>query len=67
MAQILLLGHLLLLLMFLLIRQSEAAKLVPGVQTLLSHLSLLFIPAGVGILSVTRQDASPMVHRKPSS
>ena len=40
----------LLLFVFLLMRKTEAAKLVPGVQTLLGHLSLLFIPAGVGIM-----------------
>ncbi|MFZ6688063.1 CidA/LrgA family protein [Undibacterium sp. SXout11W] len=38
------------LFIYLVIRKSEAAKLVPGVQTLLGHLSLLFIPAGVGIM-----------------
>jgi len=40
----------LLLFVYLLMRKAEAAKLVPGVQTLLGHLSLLFIPAGVGIM-----------------
>src|SRR5450830_1579504 len=38
----------LLLFVFLLVKKTEAAKLIPGVQTLLGHLSLLFIPAGVG-------------------
>src|SRR5450830_34035 len=40
----------LLLFVFLLVKKTEAAKLIPGVQTLLGHLSLLFIPAGVGIM-----------------
>jgi holin-like protein len=33
------------------VAEKEAApKLIPGVQELLRHLSLLFIPAGVGIM-----------------
>ena len=40
----------LLLFCFLLIKKDAAAPLLPGVQELLRHLSLLFIPAGVGIM-----------------
>ena len=40
----------LLLFCYLLWQKQEAARLAPGVQELLRHLSLLFIPAGVGIM-----------------
>lgn len=42
---------LVLMLGFLLIRRSVPAPLETASQTLLSHLSLLFVPAGVGIIS----------------
>jgi len=40
----------LLLFGFLLLKKEAVPKLIPGVQELLRHLSLLFIPAGVGIM-----------------
>lgn len=40
----------LLLYVFLLLKKEAASGLVAGVQELLRHLSLLFIPAGVGIM-----------------
>jgi holin-like protein len=39
-----------LLFIFLLIRKDAAKKLAPVSMELLKHLSLLFIPAGVGIM-----------------
>jgi holin-like protein len=39
-----------LLFIFLLIRKDAAKKLAPASMELLRHLSLLFIPAGVGIM-----------------
>lgn len=39
-----------LLFVYLLLRKAEAEKLTPTAQELLKHLSLLFIPAGVGII-----------------
>lgn len=40
----------LLLFFFLLLKKDLAAKLMPTTQEFLRHLSLLFIPAGVGIM-----------------
>lgn len=42
---------LVLMVIFLLIRRSVPASVETAAQTLLSHLSLLFVPAGVGIVS----------------
>lgn len=39
-----------LLFCYLLLRRREAEKLTPTTQEFLKHLSLLFIPAGVGII-----------------
>lgn len=45
----------LLLFCFLLMRKDFAQKLAPTVQEFLKHLSLLFIPAGVGIMVLGQQ------------
>ena len=51
----------LLLFVYLIIKKNAMARLAPGSNQLLRHLSLLFIPAGVGILPHASRLASEWV------